>query len=116
MSNSNWQPIAILVAAIIAAIASLLGPSLAVVVKARIGQPKENPNKSRPSERGRSRIVWLPLLLAVCSLSGMAFVAAFYGTSLVTVREAMIFSLVISMNMATISSSVIAYRLDSERP
>ncbi|MDX6303318.1 MAG: hypothetical protein QOI77_287 [Blastocatellia bacterium] len=48
MTENSWQPIAIIITAIIAAVSQLVAPSLAVLVKASIDRPKPTPKASQP--------------------------------------------------------------------
>jgi hypothetical protein len=48
MTTEHWLTVAVIITAIITAIATLLGPALAVLVHARISQPKPSPDANKP--------------------------------------------------------------------
>lgn len=48
MTTEHWLTVAVIITAIITAIATLLGPALAVIVQARISQPTPAPDANKP--------------------------------------------------------------------
>ena len=50
MTKDNWLTVAMIIAVIITAAATLLGPVLAVIVQVRMSQPTPTPTTSQPKE------------------------------------------------------------------
>jgi formate hydrogenlyase subunit 3/multisubunit Na+/H+ antiporter MnhD subunit len=73
MTGTNWQAVAVIIAAMIAAVAAMLGPSLAVIVKARTDQPKETPNSKSPSSLEPRITVSVKRLAVVVLVLGLVF-------------------------------------------
>jgi hypothetical protein len=48
MQATNWQPVAAIIAALISAVASVLGPSLAIFVKARMENRTSSNSQASP--------------------------------------------------------------------
>jgi hypothetical protein len=54
-------------------IATMLAPSLAEIVKARVNQPTETPSTSQPKDKTKSKVrISGAIILCVCLVSGMA--------------------------------------------
>lgn len=110
MAEQKWQIVAIIIAAIITAVASLLGPSVAVIVKARIDQPKPAPKTNQPtpeSQREKEpltfrrfvKLIWKTSLVGwlVSLPSGIIMIRALQSHSPVTPRSVLIVSLAVAV-------------------
>src|SRR3990172_5938604 len=83
MTKDNWLTVAMVIAVIITAMATLLGPVLAVYVQSRISQPKPTPDENQPKDtKSQTRLdrfvisrvtayIWLSMTAA--SLGWLAF-------------------------------------------
>ena len=84
MAPNNWQAVAVIIAAMIAAVSAVVGPCAAVLLKAFIDQPKANPKTSQPRSfealaiwLRRISVVLLPFgLLASIGLLTVALLTA----------------------------------------
>jgi hypothetical protein len=78
MTKDNWLTVAMIIAVIITAAATLVGPALAVIVQERISQPKPTPETNQPKNLNQ-RIgglfrIWLWEVMLVLSLSWSGFI------------------------------------------
>jgi hypothetical protein len=67
MTKDNWLTVAMIIAVIITAAATLLGPVLAVIVQVRMSQPSPVPTESQPKDthtklRRLRNFLWSPWL------------------------------------------------------
>lgn len=58
MTGTNWDRVAIIIAAIIAAVSAVVGPCAAVILKARIDQPRPKPKTNQPKSLEAFLIIW----------------------------------------------------------
>lgn len=111
MLENNWQPIAIIIAAMIAAVSSFLGPSVAVMVKARIDQPKQTPSTNQPKSRARLGKLWfVSMTCNLFALILMIIMAWRYGNEPVNLRRAIVLAFAASVIMCTFIINAISYR------
>src|SRR6266404_1556607 len=92
MGATNWQAAAMIIAAMLTASASLLGPSLAVVVKARIDRAKASPETNQAKDWSYKIGFWigthagrLLIISLAWSLSMLAFVTLRFPLSKLSV-------------------------------
>lgn len=116
MTTENWINVAMIIAVIMTAAATLVGPVLAVYVQVRMSQPKPMPDVNAPPPKQPSRFQrvlesrWTPLVAFIVELVGWVVLIWIFIRLPLTKLTIALF-VYAAVTLGAHFASIIAYRL-----